>query len=312
MLGFARDEILQRLRYLKPASSFRSAYAYSNFGLTEGGVAAARAAGLTWEDAADQYLYKRLGMASTSSRHTRLSRPHQSRRASCPPRRAMDGIGARREPDAQSPAGGVSSTARDLAQWMRLELANGKYQGEPLIQRGGDRPDACAADGAGQSSALRNAILLRPGLERRVSAATALSGVMPGPSARAPAHSSVSFPSQQLGIVVLTNAFPTGVPEGIADTFLVNLLGGDAGRDWVGEWNRAVRILFGPAVEEAKATYGHPPANALAVLLTCRPMSALTPTTTWARYRSSRRERGLALKLGPERGALVRAHAFRP
>src|SRR5215510_6376251 len=34
-LGFGRDEIIRRLRYLKAASSFRSAYAYSNFGITE-------------------------------------------------------------------------------------------------------------------------------------------------------------------------------------------------------------------------------------------------------------------------------------
>jgi CubicO group peptidase (beta-lactamase class C family) len=44
-LGYDRDTILQRIRYLKPTSSFRSAYAYSNFGLTEGAVAAAKPAG---------------------------------------------------------------------------------------------------------------------------------------------------------------------------------------------------------------------------------------------------------------------------
>ena len=51
-LGFTRSDIVHQLRYLKPASSFRSAYTYSNFGLTEGALAAARAIGLDWEDAA--------------------------------------------------------------------------------------------------------------------------------------------------------------------------------------------------------------------------------------------------------------------
>ena len=68
-LGFTRDEIMRRLRYLKPASGFRSTYAYSNFGITEGGQAAAKAAGLSWEDAAEARPYRRLGMASSSSRH---------------------------------------------------------------------------------------------------------------------------------------------------------------------------------------------------------------------------------------------------
>ena len=44
-IGYGRDEILQRLRLLPPASSFRAAYAYSNFGLTAGAVAAARPTG---------------------------------------------------------------------------------------------------------------------------------------------------------------------------------------------------------------------------------------------------------------------------
>ena len=45
--GFNRDEILHRIRHLQPSSSFREICAYSNFGLTEGGVAAAKAAGLS-------------------------------------------------------------------------------------------------------------------------------------------------------------------------------------------------------------------------------------------------------------------------
>ena len=111
-LGFGRDEILRRLRYLKPASSFRSTYAYSNFGLTQGAVAAAKAAGLSWEDAAEAKLYRRLGMASTSSRHSDFLA--RNNRASLHVR--IDGRWtalARRDPDGQSPAGGASSTARD-------------------------------------------------------------------------------------------------------------------------------------------------------------------------------------------------------
>lgn len=44
-IGYDRDEILRRLRLVRPSSSFRAGYAYSNFGFTEGAVAAARPAG---------------------------------------------------------------------------------------------------------------------------------------------------------------------------------------------------------------------------------------------------------------------------
>src|SRR5437763_6312536 len=71
-LGFARAEILHRLRYQHPASSFRSHYAYTNFGMTEGGIAAAKPYGLEWEEAAKQKLYNPLGMNSTSTRYANV------------------------------------------------------------------------------------------------------------------------------------------------------------------------------------------------------------------------------------------------
>src|SRR5947209_20338258 len=66
-LGFARGEILYRLRYQHPGSSFRSHYAYTNFGMTEGALAVAKAYGQEWEEASEQLLYKPLGMNSISS-----------------------------------------------------------------------------------------------------------------------------------------------------------------------------------------------------------------------------------------------------
>src|ERR1700732_847334 len=57
-LGFTREEILHLLRYLKPNSSFRSHYAYTNFGVTEAAVAATKAYNMTWENASEQKLYR--------------------------------------------------------------------------------------------------------------------------------------------------------------------------------------------------------------------------------------------------------------
>ncbi len=64
-LGFSRAEILHRLRYQHPESSFRSHYAYTNFGLTEAAAAAAKAYALDWEDASKQKLYTPLGFCRT-------------------------------------------------------------------------------------------------------------------------------------------------------------------------------------------------------------------------------------------------------
>ncbi|PYI42046.1 MAG: serine hydrolase, partial [Verrucomicrobia bacterium] len=131
-LGFTRAEILFRLRYQRPASSFRSHYAYTNFGMTEGGIAAAKAYDLEWEEAAKQKLYNSLGMTSTSSRYADFI----ARRNKALGHVLVDGKWVqkfKRDPDAQSPTGGVSSSDNDLTKWMRLQLANGKFEGKQVV-----------------------------------------------------------------------------------------------------------------------------------------------------------------------------------
>src|SRR6266481_9566517 len=131
-LGFRRAEILRRLRYQHPGSSFRSHYAYTNFGMTEGGIAAAKAYELEWEEAAKQKLYNSLGMTSTSSRYADFV----ARRNKALGHVLVDGKWVqkfKRDPDAQSPTGGVSSSVNDVAKWIRLQLADGKFDGKQIV-----------------------------------------------------------------------------------------------------------------------------------------------------------------------------------
>lgn len=139
-LGYDRDEVLHRLRYMPPETSFRSTYNYTNFGLTAGAVAASNSVGLTWEDACDERLYEPAGMTRTSSRFEDFidADNRASGHVLIDEQWMPEYV---RDPDAQSPAGGVSSTADDMAQWMRLQLGDGSLDGsqvipsEPLLER---------------------------------------------------------------------------------------------------------------------------------------------------------------------------------
>jgi len=132
-IGYGRREVLHRLRHVQPATSFRTRYGYTNFGLTAAAVAAAKAAGKKWEELSVERLYRPLGMGSTSSRFADFM--------AAPNRAAghmqQDGgwvAKYTRDPDAQSPAGGVSSSARDLAQWLRLQLGRGSVDGREIVK----------------------------------------------------------------------------------------------------------------------------------------------------------------------------------
>jgi len=258
-LGYDRDTILHRLRLVQPWVSFRGGYAYSNFGLTEGGVAAAKAAGMSWEDAAEAKLFKPLGMTETSSRYADylaatnravLHVRHEGKWQAL----------AKRMPDAQAPAGGINSTARDLAEWMRLELADGKYDGKQLI--------AAKAIEATHEPVMWRGIHPVTGLPNFYALGW---GVSYSPHGVVWAHAGAFsngartfvrlYPEEQLGIVVLANAFPTGTPEAVASTFYDLVFDGTSTRDWAADWNAVYESIAGPANEAAMAAFGKPPAS---------------------------------------------------
>lgn len=231
-LGYNQAEILHRLRYQKPASSMRSQYAYTNYGLTEAALATARAAGTTWEVLSEEKLYKPLGMYSTSSRFADFV--GRSNRAKG--HMLVDGKWVhkhQRTPDQQSPAGGVSSTVNDMAKWMRLQIGNGKFEGKQIVDE-----DALAETHTPQMVSGKNPINGLPefyGLGANVSYDKGGRLVLShsGGFVLGAATNVKMIPAERLGICVLTNAAPIGVAEGIASTFVDHSLYGSATQDWL-------------------------------------------------------------------------------
>lgn len=296
-LGYDRETILGQLHLVPASSSLRAGYSYSNFGFTQGAVAAAKAAGLGWEEAAETKLYRPLGMNSTSSRYidflARTNRavlhvPHDDRWQPL----------VKRDPDAQAPAGGVSSNVLDLAQWMRLILANGAFDGEQLIE-------AAAIDQALQPVFPRG---IHPMFDGPSFSGLGW-GVIYGGQGEIWNHAGAFsagartvarlMPDDQLGIVVLTNGFPTGMPEAVAATFFDYVFEGESTRDWAGDWNGLYVSLFGPVNDAARMTYGTPPASASPAL----PLSAYVGTYAndfFGEAVVEEADGGLTARLGPD------------
>lgn len=295
-LGFDRATILARLHFLKPTSSFRAGYAYSNFGLTEGAVAAAKPTGKSWEDVSEETLYKPLGMSSTSSRYADFL-THENRATLHVPVDGKWTALAKRDPDAQAPAGGVSSTARDLVQWMRLELGNGKYNGVQLIKEEAIAPTHEPLFNRGKNPVTGSPSFYGRGWNIDFGRYGTVWGHAGAFSQGA--HTLVSLlPSEQLGIVVLSNAFPTGVPEGLADSFFDLVFKGAPTQDWISGWNAIFDSLFGPAIEAAKKVYDTKPASPAPAL----PLAAYSGSYANDYLGNAmvvEEDGGLVLKLGP-------------
>ncbi len=224
-LGYSRPVILQMLRLVALRGTFRRTYQYSNFGITEGALAATRSSGGTWEDLSEDLLYRKLGMTHTSSRFTDyFNRPNRATP------HYLDSGGVfkprfLREADAEAPAGGVSSSVRDLAQWVRLQLAGGAYNGEQIVQKAAleetHKPMVCrSASGAASELACpgRQFYGLGWNVDFRKTGELQLSHS--GAFLLGAATTVYMIPSKQIGIVVLSNGTPVGLPETVALNFL--------------------------------------------------------------------------------------------
>ncbi len=218
-LGYSRPEILYRMRYLPLPGQFRKTYAYSNFGYTTGAIAAATKIGKPWETIADKQLYSRLGMTSTSSRFS----DYEDRANKAALHIFINGEPVNRfvrEADAEAPAGGVSSSARDLAEWMRLQLSGGKWNGKQII-------DANALAETHKAQICRNAADPAKPNECPGGQFYGLGwDVNPdGQGHTQISHSGAFFlgaataiymvPEEHLGVLVLSNSVPIGLPESI-------------------------------------------------------------------------------------------------
>ena len=250
-IGYDRAQILHRLRYQQPTSSFRSAYAYTNFGLTEGALAAAKAANSPWEVLCEEKLYKPLGMASTSSRFSDF----WARQNKAVGHRLVDGKWVhtkQRNPDPQSPAGGVSSSANDMAKWMQMQIAGGKFDGKQIVDE-----KALAQTHHPHMLTAFSPITGLPeyyGLGMNVSYDKNGRLVLghSGGFVMGAATNIKMIPDEGLGICVLTNASPIGVAEGIATTFTDLALNNKTSQDWLALYKQ----LFADPVTMGE-TVGH-------------------------------------------------------
>lgn len=258
-MGYEPHEILRRLRYQPPASSFRSQYAYTNFGYSEAAYAAAIACGKSWDELAKKKLFAPLGMKSTSYRFADYEKATNRARLHVP----VDGKWVAkytRQPDAQAPAGGASTTLSDISRWMRLLLNDGKFEGRQLIAAAPLAETHTPQIFTGFDPARGRVVSYGLGWIVSVERGGRTFYKHSGAFALGMRSEVALLPSEDLGIAVLSNAAPTGIPEGLSESFFDLVLDGKLERDWV---EFANRMFDEEAKKELSAAtdFSHPPAK---------------------------------------------------
>jgi CubicO group peptidase (beta-lactamase class C family) len=125
---YSRREIVGRLRFLRPAASFRSTYAYDNILYLAAGEVIQAASGLAWEDFVSQRIFAKAGMTASRPRHSAAAASAAGANVALPHAVLDRGLTpvAVEENDNTNPAGGILSCADDMAKWMLIHLAQGQ------------------------------------------------------------------------------------------------------------------------------------------------------------------------------------------
>lgn len=293
-LGYDRRAVLERLRLL-PLAPFRISYAYTNFGVTAAAEAVASAAGTSWEVLSERVLYQPLGMASTSSRFA----DYQSR-----PNRAVGHVKVdgsytpryTRDADAQSPAGGVSSSINDLTHWLSMILDDGRYGGTSVAE-----PRALLPALTPQMvSSPPTELAMRPGFygygfNVGTTAAGRVQFSHSGAFDLGAATNVVIIPSADVAIVALTNAAPTGIPETLTAEFADLVQFGEVREDWRTLYAEA----FAPMNAPTGALVGKPPPANPAPAHPPAPYTGTYANDYWGPATVAEKDGGLTLSLGP-------------
>jgi CubicO group peptidase (beta-lactamase class C family) len=237
------EESVRRMAHLEQHTSFRSTFEYNNLGYLAAGLAITQAAGHPWPEVVQKRLLDPLEMKATV--FTRSAALKASDHAT-PHRRTRDGkvVPIPWYPDDTQvrASGSLKGSARDLSQWVRVQLEGGRRGNKVII------PAEILAETRTAQVAERS----EPGVDREIRTLSSYglgwhlrdyrghaviehSGANDGFRARV-----ILLPRERLGIALLTNLEETACLTATGDTLVDRLLGLEP-HDWHTEHLARVR-----------------------------------------------------------------------
>lgn len=224
--GFDRREIIRRLRFQTATLGFRNQFQYQNEMFIVAGEIVTAVSGTSFDQFITRRIFEPLGMRRTSTSVTALkamnnvATPHVLLDGKMIPieYRMIDNVGG---------AGVINSSVRDMAQWLRLQLGGGTFEGKRLIA-----PTTLAEMQSGQ-------IVPRGGTDPlfKFSEYGLGWGVQEYRGQKIVQHSGAidgmqslvaMIPERKLGVVVLTNGLRTKLAAAVELRVLDAFLGGPA------------------------------------------------------------------------------------
>jgi CubicO group peptidase (beta-lactamase class C family) len=126
--SYSTKEVVQRLRYVPLANSFRAGYAYDNILFAVAGLVIEQVSGKPWADFVRERIFVPLGMSESESHAPDSIGPNDDIATGHAKFDFKDlkPVGAMSWSNNPT-AGGIYTSVHDLSKWMNMQLAGGKY-----------------------------------------------------------------------------------------------------------------------------------------------------------------------------------------
>lgn len=131
--GRSRKEVVHQVRHQPVTFPLRSTFQYNNTTWIAAGEAIEALAGTTWDDFVAERIFRPLGMTRSTTRVGPLAAMDN---VASPHVETLEGelrVVPYRNIDNAGPAGSINSSVAEMAQWVRMQLAGGVYEGERLV-----------------------------------------------------------------------------------------------------------------------------------------------------------------------------------
>jgi CubicO group peptidase (beta-lactamase class C family) len=223
----SRDSILKRIQYMEPSAGVREKWQYNNLMFLGQGMVVEKLTGRSWEDNISDKIFKPLGMDESGFSIKDLQKSGD----------ASLGYGLKRDSVIRKldyhdihdigPAGEINSNALNMAAWVTTWINGGKYHGKEILPANyvGDAISAQMTMGGGAPAKETPDVFFSSyGLGWMLSSYRGHYRVEHGGNIDGFSASVSFFPSDSVGIVVLTNQNASQVPAIVRNMIVDRLL----------------------------------------------------------------------------------------
>jgi len=212
--ALTREEVIKVTGLAKPTAKFREKFQYQNVMYSAAGEVVAKSEKSTWEKTIANRFFKPLGMKSSNTSVKEMQKTAdfasgyniKEKVAAKVPMRDLASI---------APAGAINSNVEDMAQWVRLMLGSGVFEGKRLVSERGFEEITRKHIAMGTSDYALGWMLSRWGGQKLLSHGGGIDGFT----------SLVSLmPERKIGLVILTNVSGSTLPQSVQDAIYSNLV----------------------------------------------------------------------------------------